>query len=288
MPQRRGDRQDEDRGAGRSGKGYCQNMDSFSIDPESPLSTWGQVQRDLQRRIEAEEFQPGDRLPSETDLAAYYGVSRMTVHRAVQSLARLGVLESKRGSGIYVASRLDQARYDVNLLRPWREQLLAGGHVARSRLLERSRECQVHDSLAYLVENDSVEQFTFGLHLQEVDGTPIAITNSWVPSREQEIVVEQPASALAIAVGTIQISYATRSQAHLLGIPRDTALLALVTCSRLRETGELIELARTSWVANRVRLKYGRSLTVGQIDMSELLRFPQAGETAPTRKRPRP
>lgn len=38
-----------------------------------------------------------------------------------------------------------------------------------------------------------------------------------------------------------------------------------------RIRGELVELARISWLAVRVRFTYGRSLTLGNADMSELL-----------------
>lgn len=49
----------------------------------------------------------------------------------------------------------------------------------------------------------------------------------------------------------------------------------VTTMSRLRETGELVEFARTSWLASRVRFTFGRSLTLGQIDMSELMKANQ-------------
>lgn len=46
----------------------------------------------------------GDRLPSETRLAADLGVGRSTVREAVRVLAHLGMVESRQGSGTYVLS----------------------------------------------------------------------------------------------------------------------------------------------------------------------------------------
>lgn len=243
-------------------------MDPFVVEPDSPLTAWGQVQRDLRRRVDRGEFGPGERIPSEAELVGHYGVSRMTVRRAIEALVTDGYLRSRRGSGTYVTERSDLIRCDVDLLRPWREQLLATGHVARSRLLEFSNDHRVPDDLRQTIEYDDADQLSFGLHLQEVNGVAIAITESWIPAA---VVAAKPRSAAVSAASTVRITFATARQAELLGAYHDVPLLEVTTCSRLRETGGLAELARTSWVASRVHLTYRRSLTLGQIDMSELL-----------------
>ena len=48
------------------------------------------------------EYSPGDRLPSENDLAAQYGVSRVTIRKALNMLLALGVIETRTGGGSYV------------------------------------------------------------------------------------------------------------------------------------------------------------------------------------------
>jgi GntR family transcriptional repressor for pyruvate dehydrogenase complex len=54
------------------------------------------------RRIRERVYEPGDRLPSERDLAEALSVSRPTMREAIQSLATLNILDVRRGSGIYV------------------------------------------------------------------------------------------------------------------------------------------------------------------------------------------
>ena len=55
-------------------------------------------------RLAAGEFPIGSRLPTERKLADEYGVSRASVREAVVALEMIGVLELRKGSGIYVVS----------------------------------------------------------------------------------------------------------------------------------------------------------------------------------------
>lgn len=59
----------------------------------------------LEGRIRAGEFQPGDRLPSDSQLVREFGASRPTVARAVTELERSGLVRRRRGSGTYVQDR---------------------------------------------------------------------------------------------------------------------------------------------------------------------------------------
>lgn len=49
-------------------------------------------------------LQPGDRLPSERNLASFFGVSRNSVREALKGLESKGVLEIRQGGGSYLAA----------------------------------------------------------------------------------------------------------------------------------------------------------------------------------------
>lgn len=49
------------------------------------------------------KYQPGDRLPSENELALEFGVSRTTLREAIRSLTAQGVLEVVHGRGTFVS-----------------------------------------------------------------------------------------------------------------------------------------------------------------------------------------
>ena len=54
-------------------------------------------------------LKPGERLPSERDLAEQLGVSRPSIREALAALQTAGLLEAKAGSGVYVADVLGSA-----------------------------------------------------------------------------------------------------------------------------------------------------------------------------------
>lgn len=54
-------------------------------------------------RIERAELKPGDRLPPERELAQRIGVSRPSVRAGLRSLSAMGVVQTRHGSGTYIA-----------------------------------------------------------------------------------------------------------------------------------------------------------------------------------------
>src|SRR5215471_19208010 len=66
------------------------------------LRRYQQIAAAIERAVADGQYQPGQRLASERDLAEEFGVSRPTVRRAVIALEMRGLLESRQGSGVYV------------------------------------------------------------------------------------------------------------------------------------------------------------------------------------------
>ena len=63
-----------------------------------------EAQARLRDFIREEGLMPGDRLPSEAELAAELGVSRVSMREATRSLQTLGVIEARHGNGLFVSS----------------------------------------------------------------------------------------------------------------------------------------------------------------------------------------
>lgn len=62
-----------------------------------------QLESDLRQKMFSGEYGIGTRIPTEMELCQKYGVSRITVRRAIQDLVEEGVLERLRGHGTYVS-----------------------------------------------------------------------------------------------------------------------------------------------------------------------------------------
>ena len=57
----------------------------------------------INKNIDSGVLKPGDKIPSENELCKMFGLSRQTVRHAILMMSEEGLLESKRGSGTFVA-----------------------------------------------------------------------------------------------------------------------------------------------------------------------------------------
>ncbi|MEU6402242.1 GntR family transcriptional regulator [Streptomyces sp. NPDC046985] len=79
------------------------------------------IAAELRTAVEAGAYGPGERLPGENDLMAAYGVARMTARQALGVLQAEGIVEARKGAGVFVrdfrpvrrrgAERLAHARW---------------------------------------------------------------------------------------------------------------------------------------------------------------------------------
>jgi DNA-binding FadR family transcriptional regulator len=63
-----------------------------------------QIARQIAAAIAAGRYAPGDKLPSERELADDFGVSRPTIRDAMIALEFQGLVEARQGSGVYVSA----------------------------------------------------------------------------------------------------------------------------------------------------------------------------------------
>jgi len=81
-------------------------MTTKTVDPKSPIPRYYQVYTSLRGLIREGELQAGDALPSERQLVEDYGVSRITVVKALGMLDQEGLIERQHGKGNFVTNRL--------------------------------------------------------------------------------------------------------------------------------------------------------------------------------------
>ncbi len=74
----------------------------MNIQPIQKINVVEQVFDQMQQLLIEGTWRSGDKLPSENELSATFGVSRMTIRQAMQKLKALGLIETRTGSGSYV------------------------------------------------------------------------------------------------------------------------------------------------------------------------------------------
>lgn len=75
------------------------------IDPKSVVPVYLQIVQQVCSAVEAGVYRPGEALPSQRTLAVELRVNPNTVQRAFDELLRDGVIESRRGRGVFVVDR---------------------------------------------------------------------------------------------------------------------------------------------------------------------------------------
>jgi GntR family transcriptional regulator len=140
-----------------------------------------QIEDWLAGEIAVGALRPGERLPTEHDLAAWFGVSRMTLRHALAELARRGLVTRAvgRNGGTFVAQpKLEQ---DLTTLAGFSEQLRRHGMVAGARVLTASgrRAGPAAAAALQLSEGDQVHEVR---RIRLADGKPIAVEHSLFPA----------------------------------------------------------------------------------------------------------
>jgi len=135
--------------------------------------------RDYLRSLVTHELAVGDAIPSERLLCERFTVSRMTVRQAVDALVVEGLLQREQGRGTFVAP----IRLDLEVrLASFGEDMRRRGMEPSSRVLA-AEEVAASPDIAEALDLLPGEQ-VFHLHrVRYADGEPMAIEQTWVPSR---------------------------------------------------------------------------------------------------------
>jgi len=111
------------------------NAGSFDGGASGPL--YLQLQRHISAALAAGDLAPGDCLPAERDIAQMTGLSRVTVRKAIQELVSAGQLVQRRGSGTYVAQKVEKLEQALSLLTSFTEDMARRGRSVETRWISR-------------------------------------------------------------------------------------------------------------------------------------------------------
>ena len=227
---------------------------------DGPVPKHEQLRSILEELIST-ELVPGDPLPGERALEEKYGVSRITVRRAIGDLVAAGRLRRVRGKGTFVApaplvSRLHLASFS--------DEMRAQRVKAGSRILLAERTTPPDEVAAFFGTPPTTEHIRLR-RLRLGDGEPYAVDDAWynsllVPDLLENDVYHSVYTLLESeyelgiteAEQTITAVTAGPDNAPLLDVTPDTALLHIVRYAR--SGGNNVEFCSSVYRTDRYRL----------------------------------
>jgi GntR family transcriptional regulator len=134
------------------------------------------VADEIRAEIAANDFRHGDLLPSEADLGSRFGVSRITVRKALEILRGEGLVESQQGRGwVVTRAPLRQVLGEFSTIEQQLEEI---GVVPRRRIIA-SRVIEATGRLEEVLGGGELLEVT---RVNLADGTPFAKVTVWIPS----------------------------------------------------------------------------------------------------------
>ena len=143
-----------------------------------PVPLYYQLKTILLDRVKSGDLKANDRLPSEDEIAAQYGISKATVRQAIGELVVAGLFRREQGRGTFVAEQ--KIEQGPRALTGFTEEMRKRGLRSTSKVLKRRvvrAEAGVAEKLG-LGEGDPVFELT---RLRSADGEPLGLQTAFIP-----------------------------------------------------------------------------------------------------------
>ncbi len=218
-------------------------MSAFDVIAPSPVPLYVQIKDRLRERILDGTYGDHQRLPSESELGALFGVSRITVRQALSDLQREGVIFKIAGKGTFVARK--KAQQELTRLEGFAEAMARQGHEIHNRVIG-------HRSVAATVEVAErlavapATSVTEIRRIRHLDGEPVSLEITYLPeelgerlrhedlARRDIFLIFENDFGIALGHADLQIGavLADAALAEALQVPQGSALLRIerLTC----------------------------------------------------------
>jgi GntR family transcriptional regulator len=159
------------------------------IQKDSAVPIYSQVEQIVMDMIDSGELSPGQRVPSEREIAETLGISRMTARAATSNLVADGYLYSVPGKGTFVSN--PKVRQDLLELTSFTEDMRKRGLRPGARLLEMSvingASEKAHRALRLPEEEDLIRI----CRLRTADEEPMCLETSYLPENRLRWLLEE-------------------------------------------------------------------------------------------------
>ncbi len=137
-----------------------------------------QLQKKLRSAIENGLLSPEDPLPAERDMAEAFGVSRITIRKALEELVREGLLTRRQGSGTFVANRVEK---NFSHLTSFSEDMRSRGLTPSSKWLEKVESVVTPEEVMSYGLSPGMKIYRLS-RLRFADGEPMSVEYTIIPA----------------------------------------------------------------------------------------------------------
>jgi GntR family transcriptional regulator len=183
----------------------------------------------LRDRIQSGVIVSGGMLPSESTLSGEFGVSRVTVRRALEVLREEGAVDARQGLGWFATGAT--VSQSLGVLGTIEEQMVANGMVSERHIVEYAFE-KASKTVAKVLDCDQVLRVK---RVNTANGEPFAVVTVWCPAEmgtrlsrldvERSPFYELLDVVLKTATQTIGADAASSVEARLLEVPVGSPVL---------------------------------------------------------------
>lgn len=239
-------------------------------DRGSPLPAYHQVARLLRGRIDRGDWRADAQLPTELELAEEFRVSRSTIRQALKQLAEESYIRREHGKGTFASppTRFVLADLSLPLGLAYRSRAQGLGFAVVQRVLAIA---PVADELVahHLGIDLGADAVLFEREVL-LDGVLAAISTSWLPADRFSSVVDAGMREDSVSLtlretfhvdlaryeNEIEVHDADAERASILGISLTDPLLILTAVCYAKDQS-VVEVSRTGWRADMVRMRFG-------------------------------
>jgi GntR family transcriptional regulator len=222
-----------------------------SVKPAQPL--YESVRARVIDRLHSGHWSPGDRLPTEAQLASEFGVGIGTIRRAVEALVAEGVLLRRARRGTTVARHSDEHRFDIYF-----SFVDATGKPIRlsAELLHFKKEA-ANPTVAKALRLERRARVARIDNLRLLDGAPLMLDRIWVSlDHFGDLRADQFAARPSSIYGFYQEQYGLSVVRVLEDLGACVADSHLAGVLQIAEGDPLLRIQRTAFTYNDIPIEY--------------------------------
>lgn len=150
------------------------------MDKKSKIPLYLQLMEYLIKKIEANEYEVDEKLPSERVLCELHDLSRITVRQTLQELEREGYIYKLHGKGTFISPK--SYNQDLVKLYSFTEEMKAMGKIPKTRVLS-FQQIALDERLAAKMNLTSFDEVFQIVRLRLADAEPLMYETSYLPKK---------------------------------------------------------------------------------------------------------